>query len=169
MTTLSVVPQVVRFAVPQDMRQLLDLCRLMHAENGLFPLSEAKVLHELESSTRQESGIIGVIGTPGSPVGIAWLIAGCAWYTETPSISDRMVFVHPDHREGTHHFRDLMEWAQAMSDSTGPLLIGVLSGYRTAAKLRLYQRHFGAPKAYLFTYGLRDWRPDGEAQCGLGG
>jgi hypothetical protein len=155
MTTIPVLPPTVRFAVPQDGRQLLDLCRLMHAENGLFPLSEAKVISELESSMRQEGGIIGVIGTPGSPVGIAWLIIGADWYTETVSISDRMVFVHPDHREGTMHARDLLLWTQALSDcGLGPLLIGVLSGYRTAAKLRLYQRRFGPPAAYLFTYGL---------------
>jgi hypothetical protein len=156
MTILKLAPTTVRFAVDADLRQLLDLCRLMHAENGLFPLSEAKVAHELEASIRQESGVIGVIGTPGTPVGAAWLIAGCDWYTETPSISDRLVFVHPDHREGTTHARDLLVWAQTLSDSLGPLLIGVLSGHRTAAKLRFYQRRFGAPRAYLFTYGLSD-------------
>jgi hypothetical protein len=163
MTILSALPDAVRFAVKQDLRQLLDLCRLMHAENGLFPLSEAKVAYELEASIRQESGVIGVIGVPGTPVAVAWLIAGCDWYTETPSISDRMVFVHPDHREGTTHANDLLAWTQALSDSLGPLLIGVLAPNRTAAKLRFYRRRFGEPAAFLFTYNLRRRDSDGPA------
>jgi hypothetical protein len=154
MTILSEPSGVVRFAVDRDARQLLDLCRLMHAENGLFPLSEAKVEHELRSSIQQDGGVIGVIGAPGSPVGAAWLIAGCDWYTETPSINDRMVYVHPDHREGTTHARDLLIWARSLSDQLGPLLIGVLSCHRAAAKVRFYQRLFGPPRAFLFTYGL---------------
>lgn len=154
MTVLRSLSPTVRFAVDQDARQLLEMCRLMHAENGLFPLSEAKVAYEIEDSIRQQNGVIGVIGAVGAPVAVAWMIAGADWYTESVSISDRMVFVHPDHREGTTHFRDLLAWARAMSDSLGPLLIGVLSDRRIAAKLRIYQRHFGAPRAFLFTYGL---------------
>ena len=84
------------------------------------------------------------------------MIAGADWYTETPSISDRMLFVHPNHREGTTHARDLLAWTQALSDRLGPLLIGVTTTHRAAAKIRFYQRLFGAPRAYLFTYGLRD-------------
>jgi hypothetical protein len=67
-----------------------------------------------------------------------------------------MLFVHPDHRHGTYHHRDLMVWAKALSDRLGPLLIGVTSSNRVAPKLRLYQRSFGAPVAHLFAYGLHD-------------
>ena len=155
MTSLSIVPQVVRFAVPQDARQILDLVRLVHAESGIFPLSEAKVLHEIDAAIRQESGVIGVIGAPGSPVGAAWLVGGTEWYTETPAFIERFVFVHPDHRDGTRYAGDLVDWTTSLSDRFGPLLIGVLNKHRAAAKLRWYQRKFGTPAGFYFTYNLQ--------------
>jgi hypothetical protein len=161
------MPDMVRFAVPQDARQLLDLVRLVHAESGLFPLSEAKVRHEIDGSIRQETGVIGVIGAPGSPVGAAWLVGGADWYTETPALVERFIFVHPDHREGTRHAYDLLAWAQGLSDRCGPLLIGVMSSrQRGAAKLRFYRRRFGEPTGFYFAYGLKgNGRPHVDAEA----
>lgn len=150
------LPDVVRFALPQDARQLLELTRLVHAENGLFPLSEAKVKHEIEGAIRQETGVIGVIGVPGAPLGAAWLTGGTEWYTETPALLERYIFVHPDHRDGTRYAHDLLSWAQALSDRCAPLLIGVISTRRAAAKLRFYRRRFGEPAGFYFAYGFEN-------------
>lgn len=171
MTTLHLVPNPIRFAVPQDARQLLDLTRLVHAESGIFPLSEAKVMHEIEASIRQQNGVIGVIGAVGAPVGAAWLIAIEEWYTEAPAIVERYVFVHPDHRNSTHA-RDLLEWAKAMSDRLGPLLIGVINNNtRAPAKLRFYRSRFGEPTGFFFAYNLRGLEVPGDrgAASSIGG
>ena len=59
------VPSRVRFAERCDIDQILFLCKELHAENGLFEMSEDRVREVLMTHFDRTGGLIGVIGQPG--------------------------------------------------------------------------------------------------------
>jgi hypothetical protein len=69
------------------------------------------------------------------------------WYSHALVIEEKAIFVHPDHRDAkSGHARKLCQFSKKVSDELKmPLVIGVLSNERTAAKVRMYEREFGKP------------------------
>lgn len=145
----------VRYAVPEDEDALFDLCSLVHREIALFPMSPRKTREELRVAILKQRGLIGVVETPDrKPAGMAWLAQYQEWYSDRICISERFIFVHPDHRDGTPHAVHLLDWVKCISETLRhPLVIGFLSGERTAAKLRFYRKRFGEPVGYFFAHG----------------
>ena len=79
------------------------------------------------------------------------------WYSDTPVVEEKAIFIHPDYRsaKGGRATR-LCEFSKKVSDTLGiPLIIGVLSNNRTQAKVRMYERQFGKPSGAFFLYGAR--------------
>ncbi|TIR79710.1 MAG: hypothetical protein E5X19_31750, partial [Mesorhizobium sp.] len=66
----------VRLAVPADEDKIISMIRLLHDENGLFPLSERKVREYMQRFFRKEGALIGVVGPVGDPVGSIYLEIG---------------------------------------------------------------------------------------------
>lgn len=146
----------VRIADASDVEELFELCKNLHGENFLFPMSDYKVLNMLNNATRPEielrRGIIGCIGEPGRIEGAIFLEIDTLWYADTPALIELFSYVKPEFRRSTN-CRDLIAWAKAMSDHFNlPLMIGVMSNQRTEAKVRRYRQSLGEPAGAFFFY-----------------
>lgn len=147
----------VRVAEPEDEAGILELARLVHHENGLFALNEAKVVAMLRPALYRIRGICGVIGEQGKLTGVILLRVSNYWYSDTEFIEEMCIYVHPDYRHAAGgRARHLIEFAKKTADSLKmPLAIGVLSNDRTDAKIALYERHFGPQAGAFFLYGAK--------------
>ena len=149
-------PQRVRVADARDEDALLDLCRSLHRENGLFPLCEAKVAAilriALEGPLPERRGLIGVIGPRNGIEGAIYLEVGSNWYSDKLYLAELFNYVLPQHRNSSNSV-DLIAFAKHMSDTFQvALLIGVLSNIRTEAKIRLYRKQLGEPAGAFFVH-----------------
>lgn len=147
----------VRVAEPEDEPGILALARLVHHENGLFELNEAKVVAMLRPALYRMRGICGVIGEKDKLTGVILLRVSNYWYSDTEFLEEMCVYVHPDYRHAVGgRARRLIEFAKKTADSLKmPLAIGVLSNDRTDAKIALYERHFGPQAGAFFLYGAK--------------
>lgn len=142
----------VRKANPSDEPELMDMCRKLHLENGVFSFSERKVRAVLQSAWNGQGGIIGVIGQLGKIEGSICLTIGDYFYTDDFNLSELWNFVLPEYRKSTNA-KELIRFAVRCSDEIGiPLIIGVLSNERTAAKVGLYKRLLGDPAGGFFLH-----------------
>lgn len=131
----------VRTAAPEDVDGLIEHCRLLHGENGLFGLSERKVAQLLDRGFRQDGAIIGVIGDGGAPEASIYLSIEQPYYSEDWHLMELWNFVMPPRANRAGHAKRLIEFAKYCSDEMQmPLVIGVLSNQRVEAKVRLYER-----------------------------
>lgn len=142
----------------------MELCRELHAENGLFTLDENKVREMLHKAFNQEGAIIGVIGGKGKLEALILMLISNFWYSSDRHLEELFVYVRPPFRE-TKDFetdnrfsraRQLTEFSKWCSDQSSlPLVIGVMSDTRTEGKIRLYRRYFGEPLGTFFFYAKK--------------
>lgn len=156
MTPATGDPSRVRLADARDEDELLDLCRSLHAENGMFPMSEPKVSQilraALEGPIAFRRGLIGVIGPRHGIEGAIFLEVGSNWYSTQLYLNEMFNYVLPQYRNSTNS-ADLIAFAKQMSDQFQvALLIGVLSTIRTEAKIRHYRRQLGEPIGAFFVH-----------------
>lgn len=156
------VPRV-RLAKPEDEDEIFAICKLLHDENGLFPMSEQKVRARIRECTEQRGGIIGVIGDPGDIQAIVCLIINQFWYSDTFSLDEQFAYVLPNHRR-SENAKELIIFAKACAQELKlPLVIGVLSTERTRAKVRLYERQLGSPSGAYFLVGTSSGQHEDRA------
>lgn len=148
----------VRVGTPEDVHAIMELSMLACSENGVSQANPERVLYELWPSLHQDRGIVGVIGAPGEQLeGFVLLRMGNLWYSDSPIVEERIVFVHPKYRSAKGgRARKLCEFSKKAADELGmPLVIGIVSNSRTKSKVRLYERVFGEPAGAFFLYGAR--------------
>jgi hypothetical protein len=136
---------------------MMDIAMAASEENSLTNFSPRKLLEEIYSSLCLHHGIVGIIGEPGRQIEAAILMRiESLWYTDDLSIIERAIFVHPDFRAAKGgRAAKLCDWAKRVANEMNlPLVIGILSSQRTAAKVKLYERQFGeAAGAYWIVGG----------------
>jgi len=138
----------VRIAGPEDSPDVHAFLKLMHEENGLFEWDDEKTRDFIERSTSHRYGVIGIIEGDEGLEGMICLIPDQLWYSTDWFLNEVFNFVHPDFRRSTRA-KDLIAFAKNISDEMQlPLVLGIVSNYRTEAKVKLYERHF--PKAGAF-------------------
>jgi hypothetical protein len=143
----------VRLAVPEDITELLALGRLIHAESGLMPLDDGCLQDFTWRLINQDRAILGVIGQVGYIEGAVCLTIGQFWYTAKLHLEEIFTFVRPECRK-SENMKSLVDFAKTSSDKLGiPLLVGIISTERTAAKIRLYERRLGKQSGAYFIYG----------------
>ena len=140
---------VVRRATPEDHEGIWELLDLVHEENAVLTQSKLKIDWYLDRILHPEliaegdtgvRGFIGVIGPVGALEGMIIICLGTMWYSDDILLEEYVNFVHPKHRK-SDHAKTLVSYAKHIADKTGtPLLIGIVSNTRTAAKVRLYRR-----------------------------
>lgn len=147
----------VRTATPADEEGVMELARLLNAENGVFKMNEDKVRAIVYPSLYLHGGIIGVIGPSTRIEGMVLLRVSEYWYSDAPFLEELFVYVHPDFRAAKGgRARKLVEFAKKASEKLElPLMIGIISNSRTDAKTRLYERQFGNPAGAFFLYGAK--------------
>lgn len=164
----SIVQQAltVRVGTPADIHDVMELAVMGAEENGFLKAEPAKLLYDIWPALHLDQGIMGLVGFgPGKPIGAVLLRVISPWYSSELAIEERAIFVHPDYRAGGQHKASgkgsgaavrLCEFSKTVADRMElPLLIGVLSNHRTAAKVRLYERIFGEPAGAYWLYGAR--------------
>lgn len=142
----------VRKAVPADEPELMEICRELHAENGMFEMNESKVRHMLERAFTQQGALIGALGATGSIEGAIFMLITSFWYTNDWCLEELFNYVRPEHRRSTNA-KELINFGKRCSDELGiPLVIGVVSNERTKAKVGLYQRQLADPVGAYFLH-----------------
>lgn len=139
----------VRYARRSERQELFDAVKLLHDENGIFPLSERKVFAAIDRAFDGMEGhgvgspaVVGVIGGPGQIEASIFLSVEQPNYSDEWHIIEYWNFVHPDYRSPAGRAPALLEWAKKVSEQMGlPMIIGIVSNERTSAKIRLYERH----------------------------
>lgn len=160
---------VVRVAVEADFNSLMDLSLSACRENAVVVPEVEKVAITIWGAIIRKTGIVGCIGTPGQPLeGAVLLSMGEMWYSKELILEEKGIFVAPEFRSAKGgRARKLAEFAKMTATELQiPLAIGVLSTTRTEAKIRLYERVFGAPAGVYFLYGAKTGLADGAADGG---
>lgn len=143
----------VRLAVRADEPAIYDLLMFLYAENAMAALAPDKVQRQIKKATRGNGGIIGVIDGPDGIVASVGLELTRWWYSDDWHLGELWVHIHPDHRDKSHE-RDLIAFAKQCADRLGvPLLMGIITGHRIAAKVRLYQRQINQVGALFLHSG----------------
>jgi hypothetical protein len=148
----------IRIGTPEDLDEIMVIAVQAAEENGFLEANPRKLAEEIYPALCQDHGIVGLIGQNGGAIeGIVVLRIGAMWYSDTPVVEEKAIFIHPEFRsaKGGRATR-LCEFSKKVSDTLGiPLIIGVLSNNRTAAKVRMYERQFGKPSGAFFLYGAK--------------
>lgn len=150
---------MVREAFPQDFQEVMRLSLAAASENAISKPDISLLEDEIKAGITHSGGAIGVIGgEPGEQLeGLIILKLGSMWYNLDPIIHERVIYVDPEFRSAKGgRARKLAEWAKFTSEKLGiPLAIGVLSNSRTEAKVRLFERVFGAPAGVYFLHNAK--------------
>jgi hypothetical protein len=149
---------VVRTGVEADFNGMMDISLAATRENAVVSPDIQKLAETIWGALTRKTGICGVIGPVGGKLeGAVLLSMGEMWYSREMILEEKAIFVDPEYRSAKGgRARKLAEFAkQASSTLQIPLAIGVLSTSRTEAKIRLYERVFGAPAGVYFLYGAK--------------
>lgn len=146
----------IRFARPDELEQLIVLCRELAVENAIGPMKENLVRDLISACVHRKGGFIGVIGDEGRIEGAMCLVFNHLWYNDDLWwVEDKFHFVHPDYRT-SNNASELLDWAVWWRRQLQiPLMMGVVSNERTAAKIRLYERKLGPMSGALFLVGAK--------------
>ena len=148
----------VRIGTPADIHPMMDLALKACDENGFVDPNPQKLLAEIWPALNLVDGVVGIIQDGGNGLeGDILLRIGSMWYSDTPVLEEKAIFIHPDYRSAKGgRARRLCEFSKKAADELEiPLIIGVLSNHRTEAKVRLYERQFGKPTGAFFLYNGR--------------
>lgn len=155
----------VRTGVEEDFNELMRLAMDATRENAFVEPNEMMLAEHMYAALTNKMGVAGVIGGgPGEPLEAAIVLRiGPMWYSPEPVLEEKAIYVAPEFRSAKGgRARKLAEWAKGISKNLGiPLAIGVLSNTRTEAKIRLYERVFGAPAGVYFLYNAKTGLTEG--------
>ena len=149
---------MIRLAGPDDVEEVMKLAVTACQENAFLNASTELLLREIWPALNQDHGMCAVIGPAGGKIeGLVLLRIGKMWYSTENVLEEKAVFIYPEFRSAKGgRARKLVEFSKQAADSLGiPLIMGVLSGTRTAGKMRLYNRFFGEPMGAFWMYGAR--------------
>lgn len=156
----------IRLGVPGDLPEIMELARLSTDENAFLPPDMGKIAAAIWPLLHRDHGLVGCITSDQSRIeGVVILQIGDMWYnSSTQILEEKVVFVHPEYRSAKGgRARKLCQFSKRVAENLGiPLLIGVLSDQRSAAKMRMYQREFGEPSGGFFLWGCTTGAPNGE-------
>ena len=152
----------IRIGTPEDLDGMMEIAMLACEENGFLDPNPGKLAAEMWPALHQDHGIVGIIGPKGGQIeGAVLLRIGDMWYSDTQVVEEKAIFIHPEYRSAKGgRAKRLCEFSKKVADTLGiPLIIGVLSNERTAAKVKLYERQFGKPSGAFFLYGAKTGEP----------
>lgn len=147
--------KTVRRATLADEEELMELCRELHKENGLFSMNESFVRQALRMAFMEHGGIIGLIGDPGKIEAAIYIKFGTFWYSDQFHLEELFNYVRPQYRKSTNA-KDLINFAKRCAEELNlPLVIGVITNDRTEAKVRLYKRQLHNTAGAFFVYNSK--------------
>ncbi len=152
----------VRIALPQDEDRIFLAVQAIHetGEWGLrysdgspFPFCEERTRATIRQGLTGKDAWIGVIGDAGEAEASIYLHTAQPFCSEAPFLAELWSIVLPAYR-GSDHAKQLLEFSKDLAKAVNlPLVIGVMSHERTAAKCRLFSQRLGQPPiGELFVY-----------------
>jgi hypothetical protein len=142
-------------ARPADRDDVIKICKEDAEENAQFSLSVPKLEAMVSRILDRGEGVIGIIRGLDEIEAIMLMQISQMWFTDEWSLEEVLNFVRPRYRRSTHA-KSMIQFAKRCSDEIGiPLMIGVVSNERTAAKMLLYERQLGKPVGGYFLYSKR--------------
>jgi N-acetylglutamate synthase-like GNAT family acetyltransferase len=148
----------IRLATPADMEEVMKLAVTACEENGFLNASAELLAKEIWPALCQDHGLCPVIGPQNGAIeGLALLRIGSMWYSHSVVCEEKCIFVYKQFRSAAGgRARRLCEYSKHVAESLGiPLLVGVLSNTRTAAKVRMYRAIFGEPAGAFWLHGAQ--------------
>jgi len=88
---------IIREAGLADAAEILDLWKMLHEENGIFPWNEKKAALAVKSCIT--NGAVFVAEVDNKIVGMLGVDREQPVYSESECLVDRFGFVHPDYRK----------------------------------------------------------------------
>ena len=150
----TVLPEV-RIATPADEEEVMELCRRLWRENGLFTLNEQKVRDTIRKCYEAKGNIVGVIGPAGHIEASTCLSISDTHYTDDWHLVELWNYVAPEYRK-SRNAEALIEFAKACSDKMKiPLFTGIITESALAGKVRLYRRRLGNPTGAFFVHNAK--------------
>lgn len=156
-------PDRVRPATWADEAELVELCRMDHAENGVGAFAADRVRDVVRKALDPRSNELVVIGVVGDTCleGSIGLMAEAAWNSETPVLNGLWAYVRPPFR-ASPNYRSLMAYAARLAEPAPvglgiPVSMRAIVTARTEGQVRHMRRHLGEPCAFVWvlesTYG----------------
>lgn len=163
--TVDAPPEGVRIGTPADVDDVMSVALMACEENGFLNPNPAKLLQEIWSALNLHYGVVGVIGSNPIEGGVVLRIQQ-QWYSDSWLCEEKAIFIRPEYRAAKGgRAGKLCDFSKYVADSLGlPLVIGVLSNHRTSAKVRMYERKFGAPAGAFFLYGAETGKFSGAGE-----
>jgi hypothetical protein len=141
-----------------EIDNVMELCRMLHQENGLFTMNEDKVRAMMDIAFDRKGGILAGVGEVGKLQGLLYLMLSNFWYTTDSNWEELFLYVVPEHRKSRNAV-ELLKFAKWCADTSGfPLFIGILSNHPTERKELLYERQLNPKdfKGRFFIYDNKD-------------
>lgn len=149
---------IFRIGTPADIEPVMQMAKEACDEQAIFLSSIEKIREINVPALRCEKGIAGVLCTKGGEiVGATVLRVVEVWYSEQQILEEAFIFIKPEYRTAKGGWaRKMCEFSKKMSEDLGiPLIAGIVNNIRTEAKIRLYERQFGAPNGVFFYYNAK--------------
>jgi len=155
----------VRVGTPEDLDACMGLFVRANEENGIDVLDQYKLFQIVWPSLHCDGGVIGIIGEPGAePEGVVLLRIEPLWYSNSPVVAEKIVFVHPEYRSAKGgRAAKLCAFSKQVSDELDmPLVVGIVSNERTKGKIKMYERMLGPAVGAYFLYNGKTGLPKKE-------
>lgn len=130
---------MISIATTDDLQEVCDLLRVMHAENGVGRVNEAKALGVI--SQRINDGGCMITRQQGRVVGSVAVYKNTWWYSDELVFFDQWFFVHPDFRNSGHAVRLIAALKQACRNTRTPLVLSVGTTVDALSKLKFFKKH----------------------------
>jgi hypothetical protein len=157
-TIATLIAAPVTRAKLSDRDEIVEICKEDWQENSSFSLSQEKPEGKIDGILKSGEGVIGIIRRSQIEAIMIMQISQ-SWNSTDFCLEELLNFVRPQYRRSTNA-KDMIQFAKRCSDELGiPLVIGVVSNERTAAKIQLYERQLGKSCGGVFMYSKKSICP----------
>ena len=132
---------IVKPAAPHDEREIVDLLRVKHIEDGLGKFDEEKVRLTVQRGLARDFSVIGVIRGKEVIEASVGLYITEPWDARDQILSDLWCYGAEPYRKSTHakHLLEFAKWAARELEK--PLMISCVTNEATARKESFFARH----------------------------
>jgi len=137
----------VRIIARDEEENVVDLCRKLHGENGLFKMDDNKVRTMLSRAFDRQGGILAGVGSKGKLEGLLLILLSNFWYSNDPHWEEIFLYVLPEYRKSRNAV-ELLRFAKWCAEQTPyPLFIGIMPNAASQRKVYLYDRQLDSDMA----------------------
>lgn len=145
----------VRIALQSDEDRLMEMCRNLHAENGMFKLNEDKVRKLMRHCYARKNSleppvIVGAIEGPETLEGSICMVLTDNYYSDDTHLDELWNFVDRPYRQ-SRNAESLLRFGEEVAKKLGvPFITGIVTNKSMVGKVRLYRRILGPPAGAFF-------------------